>query len=391
MVVARQFGQQRRSRRLDVALATVLAGASAVELGTGVSGTQDPGMPEVTGWHWLLAGLLTVPFAVRSRAPVVVGLGVQAVAAAGTALLPPVEVLSQSVAVFLIAPYTAAVGARSWRGSVAAGVASVVLLGTAGLLDPRYEPVGSALANAGFAALAWSVAAVVRRYRALADTAERLAAAQAQLAVETDRRRVARDLHDVVAHGLSVVVMRARGAVHDLAEDPSSAEAALRDIDRVASRALADMRHMLAVTEGPDHSGSGAGPLSPPPALADLPGLVDGIADTGLAVSLEQRGVPRPLTAGVELAAYRVVQESLTNVMRHAGADSAQVRLDWAPGELHVIVRDDGRGTGEAESAGTGRGLSGMRQRVELVGGTLSSGPVSDGGFQVRADFPTGP
>lgn len=391
MPVATRFGSLRGPGRLDVALAVVLAGASAVELGTGFSGAQDAGMPAVTGWHWLFAGLLTVPFAVRSRAPVVVGLGVQAVAAAATGLLIPVEVLSQSVAVFLIAPYTAAVGARSWRGSIAAGVASALLLATAGLLDPRFEPVGSALANAAFAALAWSVAAVVRRYRALADTAAQLAAAQAQLAVEADRRRVARELHDVVAHGLSVVVLRARGAVHDLARDPSSAEAALRDIDRVAGRALADMRRMLAVADDPDDSGREAGPLGPQPALADLPELVGGIADTGLAVSLEQRGDPRPLTAGAELAAYRLVQESLTNVIRHAGASSALVRLEWAPGKLLVTVRDDGRGVGERSSAGPGRGLSGMRQRVELVGGTLRCGPVGDGGFQVQADVPTSP
>ncbi|TQN42506.1 hypothetical protein FHU33_1908 [Blastococcus colisei] len=179
--------------------------------------------------------------------------------------------------------------------------------------------------------------------------------------------------------------------MHDLAGDPSSAADALRDVDRVAAQALADMRHLLAMTDDAETSGSAPGPLAPQPALADLPELVGDVVDTGLAVSLEQQGAPRELTAGAELAAYRVIQESLTNVIRHAGADSASDLLQWVPGKLLVTVRDDGRGVAGSSTAGTGRGLLGMRQRVELVGGTLRCGPATDGGFQVQADLPAAP
>ena len=372
----------------DAVLAVVLAGAALVELGTGISGALDPGAPPVTGGHYLLALLLTLPFALRSRAPVPVGLGVQAVAASSLLVLAPVEVLAESVAVFFVATYTAATGAPTWRASVLAGFGSATLLAVYGALDPRYGALGSAIANVVFTALAWTVAAVVRRYRELADTAERLAAAQAELAVEAERRRVARELHDVVAHGLSVIVLRARGAVHDLAADPATAEPALRDIDRVASRALTDMRSLLQVTGG--GAGSTPGPaalLGPQPILTDLPDLVRDVRESGLPVDLTVTGAARPMTAGTELAAYRVVQESLTNVVRHAGARHAVVRLDWRSDELVVVVRDDGRGDHE-QPAGAGRGLTGMRERVELVGGRLHCGPAAGGGFRVEAVLP---
>ena len=366
----------------DVLLATALACGAVLELVSGVSGSQEPGRPAATATQVVLALLVTLPLAARGTAPVVVGLGVQAVLLVATTLLVPAELFLTSIAVFVLGPYTAAVGARTWRGSVGAGLASVVLLATQGALDRRYG-TGGALVNGAYVALVWAVAALVRRYRAAAEAARRLADAQAELAVEAERRRVARDLHDVVAHGLSVVVLRARGAVHDLAQDPASAGPALRDIDAVASRALTDMRRLLAVTRtGP------AVPLSPQPTLADLPELVGDIRATGLDVRLTTAGAERSLTAGAQLAAYRVVQESLTNVVRHAGARRTTVHLQWAEDALVVEVTDDGHGPTATPG---GHGLVGMRERVLLAGGALDCGPDTGGGFRVRAELPVAP
>jgi signal transduction histidine kinase len=371
----------------DVGPAALLGAAAVTELLSGVSGARDPGQPAVTPAQVLLALAVTLPFAARTAAPVAVGLGVQAVLTLATLVLVPAEVFLVAIAVFVLGPYTAAVGARTWRGSLACGLASALLLATQGALDDRYG-TGAALANATYALLVWGVAALVRRYREaadaarqLADAAHRLADARAELAVEAERRRVARDLHDVVAHGLSVVVLRARGAVHDLDADPASAGAALRDIDAVASRALQDMRRLLAVTT------SGAGlPLAPQPTLADLPELVGDVRATGLDVRLTTAGTARTLTPGAELVAYRVVQESLTNVVRHAAARHTEVRLEWAADALVIEVADDG--CGGTAGAGGGRGLDGMQERVGLVGGRVHCGPGADGGFRVRAEVP---
>jgi signal transduction histidine kinase len=169
--------------------------------------------------------------------------------------------------------------------------------------------------------------------------------------------------------------------VHDLEGDPASAGAALRDIDAVASRALQDMRRLLAVTT------SGAGlPLAPQPTLADLPELIGDVRATGLDVRLTTAGTARTLTPGAELVAYRVVQESLTNVVRHAAARHTEVRLEWAAGALVIEVADDG--CGGTAGTGGGRGLDGMAERVGLVGGRVDCGPGADGGFRVRAEVP---
>ena len=377
----------RAVRAGDLALGTALCLAAFVELGTGVGQVGEPGAPPVNGWHWLVAAGTTLPLAVRGPAPVVTGLGIQVGAVVSSLLNPPAETLAGGVSIFVVATYTAALGARSLRASVAAGLASLLLVSLYGVTDPRYEAVGSAVANALWVGLVWCVAATVRRTR---ETGERLAAARAELAVEAERRRVTRDMHDLVAHGLSVVVLRARGAVHDLAGGPAGAEEALRDVDRVASRALADMRRLLAATaeEGRD---DGPPVVTPPqPGLAQLEDLLADVRGAGLPVELRTTGEPRPLTAGAELAVFRLVQESLTNVVRHGHARHAQVCLRWRADGLTVEVVDDGRGAAAEASTGGGRGLLGMRERVEILGGRFEAGPAATGGFRTHAVIPVG-
>ncbi len=199
----------------------------------------------------------------------------------------------------------------------------------------------------------------------------------AEHAAAAERERIARELHDVVAHSLSVVIAQADGGRY--AQEPDAADAALRTISATAREALREMRHAL----GP----VGDAPLQPQPGAAELPGLVARTRAAGLPVELAEEGSPRPLAPAAGLTVYRVAQEALTNVLKHAGPGAtATVLLRWEPERVTLVVRDDG--TGAAPGDGRGRGLAGMRERVEPRGGTLVAGPRPEGGFEVRAAIP---
>jgi signal transduction histidine kinase len=201
---------------------------------------------------------------------------------------------------------------------------------------------------------------------------------RAALAAADERARIARELHDVVAHALSVIVAQADGGRYGAAADPQLATDALQTIARTGRDAQAEMRRTLGLLDG----ASG-------PGLAQLPQLVERTTAAGLTVALEDRGTPRPLPPDRDLALYRVAQEALTNVLRHAGPGAAaRVELDWAGDRLTLVVRDDGAGAADGDGNGRGRGLSGMRARIEPQGGTLTAGPAADGGFEVRATVP---
>ncbi|WP_203933139.1 sensor histidine kinase [Virgisporangium ochraceum] len=373
----------------DAALAAGLAIGVQAELLL-----ADPVPGGVTGWNVLLGLAVTVPLAWRRRHPVAIGLGVQAVYAVATLLFPVGELFCDGVAVFLVAPYTAAVGARTWRTSVHCGLASCVILGAQGVWDPVYDD-GAGVSNALYVVVVWAVAAAVRvqadraarslaEARAAIDSRERLAADRAAEAVSRERARVARELHDVVAHALSIVVLQARGARHTVGRDVDEAVKAMREVEDVARRALVDMRHMLGVLrEEPDPDGG----LRPLPGLRRLDDLVEPVRGTGLRVEVRSEGAARPLTPGVDVSAYRIVQEALTNVLRHANARRAEVTVRWTDTEVELEVRDDGS---PAPDTGNGRGLLGMRERVEVLGGSLSAGPQPAGGYAVRARLPVG-
>ncbi|GAB2465400.1 sensor histidine kinase [Jatrophihabitans fulvus] len=210
---------------------------------------------------------------------------------------------------------------------------------------------------------------------------------QGELAAAAERARIAREMHDVVAHHLTVMVALADGAAAQATRTPQQAERAMRTVSATGRQALTDTRRLLGVLR--EAAVAGAEPVrSPLPGLAELDDLVTGVRAAGLPVRYEVEGERPELDTGTQLAVFRLVQEALTNTMKHAGTGaSACVRLGFRPDEIRVDVSDDGRGTG-APSAG-GRGLSGMRERMAAVGGRVTSGPGPAGGWHVAARVPT--
>ena len=207
---------------------------------------------------------------------------------------------------------------------------------------------------------------------------------QAQIAAATERARIARELHDVVAHNVSVMVVQAEGAAYAMDSAPENTRRALGAIADTGRSALVEMRRLLGVLRTQD----GVADRAPQPGVGQLEDLLEQVRSTGVSVDFFVEGVPVELPQGVALAAYRIVQESLTNARKHGGAAvSAQVGMHYNERELRLRVRDDGRGA-LAPSDGQGNGLSGMRERVAMYGGELSAGPLPTGGFQVEAVLP---
>ena len=204
-------------------------------------------------------------------------------------------------------------------------------------------------------------------------------------AVVVERTRIAHELHDVVAHAMGVMVVQAGAARMVLTRDPHGAAEALRRIEETGRSGLAEMRRLLGVLETGDDEGARV----PQPGLDHLDGLLDSMRGTGLRVDAAVEGTPRPLPAGVDLTAYRLVQEALTNALKHAGGAHARVLLRFGPDALEVVVTDDGRGPKPdgAQPPG-GRGLIGMRERMAVFGGSLETGERPGGGFLVRARIP---
>jgi signal transduction histidine kinase len=214
--------------------------------------------------------------------------------------------------------------------------------------------------------------------------AEREREQRAQLAVSDERSRIARELHDVVAHSVGVIVVQAEGARRVFDQDPERAREALDSIERTARTALADMRRSLGVLRREDSRRA----LAPQPGISDLEGLIEQARAGGLAVELAVEGERVSLPQGIDLSAYRIVQEALTNVIKHAGAVRALVTVRYGDSELELEVADDGPGPPVGGADGSGLGIVGMRERVESHGGELHTGPGPQGGFVVRASLP---
>jgi signal transduction histidine kinase len=235
----------------------------------------------------------------------------------------------------------------------------------------------------------------VRSRRAwLAEVRERLARAAAEREreaasrVEQERLRIARELHDVMAHTISVIAVQAGVASDVLADAPDAARRALGTIRAASREAMAELKATVGVLRGVDGQPA---PLAPTPGLSQLDSLLEAAHHAGLQVEAVVAGEPRPLPAAVDLTAYRIVQESLTNVARHAGASSAIVAVRYERNSVVIEVCDDGRGATAVAAAGQGgHGLAGMAERAAAVGGRLETGPQSAGGFRVWSSLPTG-
>ncbi|WP_205857596.1 sensor histidine kinase [Phytoactinopolyspora endophytica] len=342
----------------------------------------------------LIAAGLTLPLALRRVRPVWSGGLVAATSIVQVILGAPL--LGGQVGV-LVALHGLAAYAPRWasRGGLALGLAGALMAGA------RYFVYVDdiAMVTVGITALvlaAWALGDLqrVRRQQleALRERARRLEVEreqEARLAAADERARIAREMHDVVAHSLSIVIAQADGGRYAGDDDSKAAVRACETISQTGRAALTDMRRLLGVLRTDDDASR-----APTPGLADLDELIASVQDSGLHVGLTTTGPPRVLSSGVQLAAYRIVQEALTNVLKHAGPDAgADVRLEWTPAGLMIAVTDDGRGAAadsalRDEAAGSGHGIPGMTERATLYGGRLQAGPVPGGGFAVRAHLP---
>jgi signal transduction histidine kinase len=326
----------------------------------------------------------------RRRSPVVV-VTLAAVlqvleAAAGVPLQQPLVPLLASV----IALYALMTAASTWQAASGAAVMLVAVGVETVLQDKGFANFAFALVFlVGSTIVGRTVHSRTRHAAQLADRAESLERQQAltaQLAVQEERTRIARELHDVIAHTVSVMVVQAGAAEQIVARDPDRARAAMQAVQSTGREALGEMARLLGMLR---EDGAEIG-LTPAPGLGDLPALVDSVRRSGMDVDLQLDGYPGQLPPGPELSVYRIVQEALTNVRKHAGRSRTNVHVKCSDTAIVAEIHDDGasRPTIDVAVPGAGHGLIGMRERVALYGGTLIAGPSAAGGFLVQASIP---
>jgi signal transduction histidine kinase len=363
-------------------IAALLLGAAGVAEVVGTSHREGPPAANAA-----VALLYTLPFAWRRRHPVALLGCIFAGALTMAWALTPIEYLFVPLLLVLLAAYSCAAyqdTGRAGASLVLTVVGMVVVLSTM-----HDEEVTEAFFPAMFAVLAWLTGLGVRSRSRLTEALHEAAARAAEehdeslrRAAADERRRIAREMHDLLAHSMSVMVVQAGGARRILARDPARALEAAERIERTGREALAEMRHLLgALTPG-----ERARTLAPQPTLAELAALIGRARAAGLPAVLHECGERRALPAGVDLAAYRIVQEALTNALKHAGGAATEVTVTWAADRLALEIRDHGRGGRHAREGG--HGLVGMRERVKLYGGELETGRPRGGGWRVRATLP---
>jgi signal transduction histidine kinase len=273
------------------------------------------------------------------------------------------------------------------RPLLAAAMATLGVV-TASLTDPLVSSFGDAVWGPSLIVLTVGAGLTGRGIRARTNTLEYRAEAlereeqrRAAEAAAEERRRIARELHDIISHSLGVVVLQAGAAEEVLDRDPTRAREVLESIRATGQEAIGEMGTLLGLLDSSPRSSR-----EPQPSLADLDGLVSRMRDAGLSVDLAIEGQRRALPAALELSAFRVIQEGLTNSLKHSRARHVRAVLRYGEGELQVDVSDDGAAAGNG--AGARRGLAGMRERVEVFGGRLEAGPQPAGGWRLRATFP---
>jgi signal transduction histidine kinase len=358
----------------------VLAGALAIAALTQAAVSPIASVPVAV----VIALLTTAPVAVRRTHPVLAAL---VTTAAG--LIPSNGYVYVGYVVAFIVFYSVAAYLPEWRRVAVVVAAGVVL-----------TVLGSAIHGAVFGDYFGALSAVVapavvgrfvryqreqsRRLQELTGQLERERELNVARAVANERARIARELHDVVAHTISVVAIQADAAEAALDADPARARGPLQTIRRSAAEALTEMRRLLAVLRADEP----AGELAPAPGLDRLPALVDRARAAGVDVALEVTGATRPVPASLDLSAYRIVQEALTNVGKHATGAPASIALDWGHDALAIEIRNPGANLERADTNGSGHGLIGMRERVRMLGGHFNAGPAAGGGFVVSAVLP---
>ncbi|MET7599419.1 sensor histidine kinase [Streptomyces sp. NPDC004082] len=344
------------------------------------------GWPALDGPAYALVALAHLPTAFRGRAPLAVFAVVEAAAAAyiTTGHWPVVCTFGPMLALYTVASLRPARTTAVCAGLL---VAMWVYAGVVSESGAMASVVGQALL---FSAVLWRFGYVARRSAELTRELRAEQAEQARREVAEERGRIARELHDVVAHHMSVISVQAGLARFVFDSDPSTARSALGTITQTSAEALDELRRMLQVLREEDLRDPDARPAAPMPGLARLGELVERVRAGGVPVDLRVEGTVRALAPGVDLCAYRVVQEALTNVLKHARGAGATVEVAYGRHDVTVRVTDDGQGViQDRVPAVGGHGLIGMRERAKLYGGTISIGPRSGGGFAVRLTLPT--
>jgi signal transduction histidine kinase len=368
-------------------LAAVGLGLAGVVVGQGqIDGPQGP------LWFDVLAALAIIgPLFLRRRfplgAPVGVGVAVVLTSFVDERLVAYLFVpfLAGCAAVFLI-------GLLRERAQAAAGL--VLAIGVTAFATYR-DPLGNLdgfIATSVILGIVWTIAFALSRKleeaneaKERATRAEREREQRARAAVSEERARIARELHDVVGHSVSVMTVQASAVRRLLRPEQEREREALLIVEQTGREALAEMRRMVGVLRRPEEAPA----LAPQPSLEHIDRLIEQAREAGLPVELRVEGNPLPLPAGIDLTAYRLIQEGLTNALKHARAERAQVLVRYSAADIEVTVSDDGRGSGSDD--GGGHGLVGMRERVAVYGGELEAGPLPDGGYRLRARLPVAP
>jgi signal transduction histidine kinase len=371
--------------------ALILLGLGLGLFGAVVSQDQADG-PTGPLWFDLLAiAAIVVPLFFRRRfpfgAPIAVGVAVGLTALVDERLVPKdfIPFVAGCAAVFFV-------GLLRDRAKAITGI--VLAIGVEALVAYRdpLKNLSAFIATCIVFGLIWTVAfALGRKFQEADEARERAARAErereerARSAVTEERARIARELHDVVGHSVSVMTVQASAVRRLLRPEQEREREALLVVERTGREALAEMRRMVGVLRRPEEGPA----LAPQPSLEHVERLVEQAREAGLSVELRVEGDRQPLPAGVDLTAYRLVQEGLTNALKHARAERAQVVVRYGDGDLEVTVSDNGRGAGSGD--GGGHGLMGMRERVAVYGGELEAGPQAEGGYRLRAKLPVVP
>jgi signal transduction histidine kinase len=369
-----------------------LVAVSAIEsaLALGLAGGAE-GAPRAASWLSVTAGLaITLPLMLRRRLPFAGPAAVWLVAAGvsfvdGRIVPFPVGIyITGMVAAMVLGSLESEAWAR--KGLVAVVCSAVVV----SLNDPQHD-LGQLVFTPLLFAVLWVTGYAIRQRIVEAETAQRRALQiehnheeRERRAILQERARIAREMHDVVGHGVSVMTVQAAAVRRLLTPAQVREREALLAVEEAGRDALSEMRRLVTVLRDPQDDVT----MTPTPGLTQLPKLLDHARQSGLPVELTIEGRPERLSAGVDLAAYRVVQEGLTNAIRHAHAQQAQVHLRYGRDHLDIEILDDGRGSGHPDGEQGGHGLAGMRERVGAYRGTLEAGPGPDGGYRLHALLP---
>jgi signal transduction histidine kinase len=377
------------ARRYGLDLLIVLA---AIEVALEVALRHDSeGAPRATLWFAVpAAAAIVLPLLGRRRFPFAAPVAVWLLAAA-------FSFVDGDLVGFVYAPLVAGMAAAfllgNLRDATQARIGLAVVLGAAAVItynNPDHTP-GDLVFIPVLFAIAWLAGFALRERATQAEAAEERAIhaerqreAAARIAVAEERARIARELHDIVAHSVSVMVLQVGAVRHKLPEALEEDREALEGVEQAGRAALAEMRRLLGAMrrEGEEPE------MEPQPGLGSLDTLVETVGRAGLPVRLHVDGEPFPLPRALDLSAYRIVQEGLTNALKHAGAGQADVTLRYGPDELQIEVRDDGEGA--AAGDGLGHGLVGIRERVKIYGGEMTAGRATGGGFVLSTRLPLG-